>query len=77
MKCYWCEYWVYDPYIIDWIGQPLCNMCFDWLVDEGGGPYEPTRRTRCSRWLLVQIPRFRSADITAKVASFLVGALEP
>ena len=50
LQCYWCDYWVEDPYIIDWIGRPLCNWCFDWHV-AGGGPYEPTSLQRSSNRL--------------------------
>ena len=60
VKCYWCDYWVEDPYIIDWIGRPLCDLCFDWHMGWGqfqcladtnaepwrGGPYEPCATTR-------------------------------
>ena len=35
VRCYWCEYWVYDPYIIDWIGHPLCDLCSDWHLGCG------------------------------------------
>ena len=45
-QCYWCPYWVYNPYIIDWIGRPLCNWCFDWHIGNDGGPYEPNARQR-------------------------------
>ena len=45
-RCYWCEYWVENPYIIDWIGEPLCDWCFDWHLDYGGGPYEPSAVNR-------------------------------
>ena len=33
--CYWCDYWVEDPFIIDWIGRPLCNLCVDWHMGWG------------------------------------------
>ena len=33
--CYWCNYWVQDPFIIDWIGRPLCNLCVDWHMGWG------------------------------------------
>ena len=46
VECYWCRYWVYDPYIIDYVGHPLCDWCFDWCY-VGGGPYEPSAQTRC------------------------------
>ena len=61
VTCYWCDYWVHDPYIIDRIGKPLCDLCFDWHMGWGrfqslaaqygeehwcGGPYEPCETTR-------------------------------
>ena len=53
VECYWCGYWVYDPYILDWIGAPLCDWCYEWeLEDEAGGPYEPSARTRWDMLLL-------------------------
>ena len=36
VQCYWCDYWVWDPYIIDYIGRPLCNLCFDWHLGIDG-----------------------------------------
>ena len=35
VKCYWCDSWVNDPYIIDWIGEPLCDLCVDWHMGWG------------------------------------------
>ena len=68
VKCYWCDYDEWDPYVIDWIGRPLCDYCQDWHLGEGiyaqhpqvlaagldwfGEPYEPTAITRAA--LLLQ-----------------------
>ena len=74
--CYWCPYWVENPYIIDGIGYPLCNMCFDWCVDEGGGPPEPSATTRCAtrlNYLFPQLPD--SANLL--IASNLIVWHEP
>ena len=57
VRCYWCEYWVYNPYIIDWIGRPLCDWCFDWHIEYGGGPYEPTAKQRTSSRLQIMFAR--------------------
>ena len=29
MSCYWCDTWIWDPFLLDWIGggRPLCNVC--------------------------------------------------
>ena len=35
VKCYWCAYHAWNPYIIDWIGAPLCDWCFDWHLGQG------------------------------------------
>ena len=37
VQCYWCNYWVQDPYIMDHIGYGLCDLCFDWHL--GGGQF--------------------------------------
>ena len=50
-QCYWCPYWVYDPYLFEEpAGAAFCNWCWDWC-EEGGGPYEPTARQRGARLL--------------------------
>ena len=36
-------------YIIDWIGRPLCDRCFDWHTDFDGGPYQPDAIVRAER----------------------------
>ena len=70
------NYWVEDPCIIDWIGRPLCNLCFDLHIEHDGGPYEPTaaqgtegRRGR----FFPTLPRVANASI----AVFLHPRLEP
>ena len=78
-QCYWCPYWVYDPHILDWIGRPLCNACWDWHFgyDHGmmGGPYEPTARQRAAtlltRWLPID-------DVACEtISEFLIEWHEP
>ena len=34
-QCHWCDYWIHDPYEIDWIKGPLCDLCCDWHLGEG------------------------------------------
>ena len=33
-QCYWCDYWVNNPYILDWIGHALCDLCMDWHLGQ-------------------------------------------
>ena len=57
-RCYWCWQWDENGYIIDWIGGALCAACDTWY-DEGGGPWEPTARTRVARMLHRELERTR------------------
>ena len=88
-QCHWCPYWVYDPYIIDWIGAPLCNLCYDYhlglgsfqsLKDEDpewyGLPYDPTALTRCAAWLSYSFCSSNVAIFT-QMAYFFVDELTP
>ena len=59
-RCYWCSFWVHNPYIIDWVEHPLCEVCFDWCIVRGGGPYEPTAQQRCQRVLERWFPHLPS-----------------
>ena len=29
-ECSVCGYWVYDPYLLDPVGHPVCDWCLDW-----------------------------------------------
>ena len=73
-RCYWCHDWVFDPYIIDWIGWPLCDTCFDRHVD-GLDNYEPPRpNARCHRAnaLLKLLPPLNfNFDVARHIAEFL------
>ena len=88
-QCHWCPYWVYDPYIIDWIGAPLCNLCYDYhlglgsfqsLKDEDpewyGLPYDPSALTRCAAWLSYSFCSSNVAIFT-QMAYFFVDELTP
>ena len=33
-QCYWCDYWVNNPYILDWIRHALCDLCMDWHLGQ-------------------------------------------
>ena len=74
-KCYWCSYWVYNPYLIDWFPVPLCTMCLDWYVD-GGGPYKPTAIDRSAQYLQ-KILMPHAPEVMFIVASFLHDPTEP
>ena len=47
-QCYWCQWWQEGGYIIDWIGYPLCDRCFDWYVKQDGGPWRPDGRDKAA-----------------------------
>ena len=74
-RCYWCQGWVNDPYIIDWIGKPLCDTCFDRHVENTGIDAEPPRpNARCHKAaaLLVVLPQLRdNAEVSRHIASFI------
>ena len=74
-ECYWCEEWVHVDYIIDWIGQPLCDACFDMHLDERGDgvPPHPNAVDHRAVALLVVLPPLAACgpDTAVLVASFL------
>ena len=53
--------------------EPLCDECIDHL-NEGGGPYEPTTRTRASR--LLQRWFNKPLCITYNIAEFIIPYVE-
>ena len=56
-QCYWCWKWQYNMYIIDWIQEPLCDVCIDRLIDdEQGPPWWPDGRTRLQIVLQRRLP---------------------
>ena len=59
-QCYWCSYWVSDPYkkrrVFDSVEKPLCNNCFEWYLDERGGPYQPSAQQRTTTRLQFWFP---------------------
>ena len=71
-SCYWCQYSQYNPYIIDWIGQPLCDNCFDWHMCWFGGPYEPTGAQRAARLKAHWFPQLQAEEVSTNVAEFLL-----
>ena len=80
-KCYWCEWWQQsDVYIIDWIGHPLCDRCFDWHVHHQSGPYLPSSIDRAENHLTVVLFRHVAefpSILIRRVAEFLREWHEP
>ena len=71
MRCDWCPGWAWNPYVIDAGADnlSLCDVCWDRLFDEGGGPPPPTavcHRTNALRMLLPQL-----APVARHIATFL------
>ena len=77
IQCYWCDYWVENPYILDWIGHAICKRCLERHLKTGGGPYEPTalqrEKTKFRRLLKTRLPD----TVSDLIASFLRGRYEP
>ena len=73
--CYWCQGWVNDPYIIDWIENPLCDTCFDRHVENTGTAAEPPHpNARCHKAaaLLVVLPQLqRNFEVARYIACFI------
>ena len=78
--CYWCAWWVYNPYLLDCVdGQPLCDLCFDWCLD-GGEPYEPRQAVLHMAHKIRTVLRdvFDGADhVYYVISDFLVAWYEP
>ena len=77
-ECYWCGWWQQgNTYIIDSIGEILCDRCFDFSIDEGGGPYQPDaiRRAALHIEVVLQIPL--PPHISLLIAEFLHEWFEP
>ena len=66
-QCYWCWKWVDNMYIVDWIGEPLCEPCIERLVDGKGPPWWPDGRTRVQLVLERRLPA-KAAHLIAEFA---------
>ena len=75
VKCYWCPYWVNNPYLIDWFPVPLCPKCSKRYWDNSG-PYEPTAIDRSAQYLR-QLFKLHATEVMVNVASFLHHWTEP
>ena len=80
-ECDWCEGWVWDHYIIDWVGEPLCDPCFDRHYDgvDDGEPPRPNAVDHRANTLLVLLPPLHACgfEVTRHVASFLEDRYRP
>ena len=78
-QCYWCDEWVYNPYIIDWIGEILCRTCIDHHLDGDGSPQHPNAVDHRAGALMVVLPPLAACGIEAAlhVASFLESPWRP
>ena len=76
VRCYWCNRWAYGPYVVDWIGAPLCDRCYDWHVENDGGPYEPSALTRCTTSVRNFFPTLPEA-VARCIAEHLVSQWAP
>ena len=78
VRCYWCEQWVYNAYIVDGIDNPLCDPCMDGLmdgiIDEPRRPNAICHRTNAIKLLL----RWQVPDVVWRhIASFLEDRYRP
>ena len=77
-QCYWCQWWQQgDVYIIDWIGRPLCDRCYDWHTDFGGGPYQPDAIVRATKHITGVLRLPVSGNLVRHVAEYLHAWYEP
>ena len=77
-KCYWCGWWQEgNIYIIDWIGETLCDRCFHFCIDEGGGPYQPDAIRRAAILIETLFHLSLPSHIALVVAGFLHEWFEP
>ena len=71
----------YNPYIIDWIGNALCDTCFDRHLDEDGDgvPPHPNAVDHRAGALMVVLPPLAACgfDAALLVASFLESPWRP
>ena len=77
VQCYWCERWAWDPYIIDWIGHPLCDDCMDWH-EVFGVPPRPNAADHRTNVLVALIrPLNGDPDLARRIAEFLTDVYRP
>ena len=74
-ECYWCQKMVLNPYISDWVGQPLCGDCTDLLLVQERPPY-PDARDRATQ-LLRHWFQALPENALVSMAEFLVDWSEP
>ena len=77
-KCYWCGWWEYgDIYIIDWIGEHLCDRCFYYHIETDGGPYQPDAITRAASYIEMLLRFPVPHNVSRLMAEFLHEWKEP
>ena len=59
LPCYWCGYWVENPYLIDWIGKPLCNLCFEWHMGWGRFDLEELEDEAELKWARAVLAQYK------------------
>ena len=73
VNCYWCLKEVFNAYIPDGIGVPLCGTCIDKLLDDDGGqtPERPSAICHRSNALKIVLGRAVPHVDWRRIASFL------
>ena len=73
VNCYWCLKEVFNAYIPDGIGFPLCGPCIDKLLDDDGGqtPERPSAICHRSNALKIVLGRAVPHVEMRRIASFL------
>ena len=81
-RCYWCGAWVWNPYVLESIGNNvLCDTHWDYAFPGQGPmrricPIQPNGRTRVAASLLANVGRrHQICDthvVAATIAEFLV-----
>ena len=80
-RCFWCPRWVYNPYILDWIGEVLCERCYDNHLNDvnDGFPPHPNAIDHKANALDIILPPLRACgrEVVHRVASFLESPWQP
>ena len=75
-RCYWCWDWGWNLGDADGLG-PLCDGCFDRLIDRRGPPWHPTATERRKQELSLAFGRRFPESVVEVMASFDVPWWEP
>ena len=80
VRCYWCPGSAFNPYIIDWIGRPLCDRCFDRHYEDldDNQPPRPNARDHRTSALLIVLPQLQgNIQVARNIAEFLEWRYRP